>query len=177
MLPLELGVQIGGVLLTLVESLQIHGGESLAAVESPSLDLVVVDADPLVRVANRQIQRQIVVERVVVVDAELGERRVGDVELDGVWAEDQPHDEGEDPDDDEEGDHDLADAGAEAVHDAAAATGEGVAASAAAGAVVGLRRRRNGGAVVSPIQVRLPGFPHRLKLSEVVGVSDISLYR
>lgn len=61
-----------GVLLPLIELLQFHGGESLASVESPSLDPVVVDADSLVRIANRQIHRQIVVERAVV-DVELRE--------------------------------------------------------------------------------------------------------
>lgn len=143
---------------------QFGGGESLALVESPSLDPVVVDADALVRVANRQIQRQIVVQRVVD-DVELGELRAGGVEFDGVGAENQPQDEDNDSDDDENGDDDLADAGADAVHDAAAAAAEGVAAASAAvaaGAVVGLGRRRDGGAVVGPVQVRLPGFSHWL---------------
>lgn len=162
LLPLELRGQAAGILLSLIEIPQLDGGESLPLIVSPSLDLVVVDADALVRVANRQIHRQVVVQRAVV-DVKLGELRAGGVEFDGVGAEDQPQDEDDDPDDDENSEDDLADAGADAVHDAAAAAAEGVAAasaSVAAGAVVVLRRRRNGGAVVGPIQVRLSGFSH-----------------
>lgn len=163
LLPFELRGQAAGILLSLIEIPQLDGGESLPLVESPSLDLVVVDADALVRVANRQIHRQIVVQRAVV-DVELGELSFSGVEFDGVGAENQPQDEDDDPDDDENGEDDLADAGADAVHDAAAAAAEGVAAassaSVAAGAVVVLRRRRDGGAVVGPIQVRLSGFSH-----------------
>ena len=159
----ELCSQIAGVLLSLIELGQFHGLQPLALVVSASFDSVVVDSDALVRIANRQIHRQIVV-RGAVVDVELGERGLGDVKFDSVGAENQPEDEDDDSDEKKNGEDDLADAGADAVHEAAAAAAEGVAAAAAAAAtsraVGGFGRRGDGGAVVGSVEVRLPGFSH-----------------
>lgn len=75
--------------MALIERRQLNRGEPLPLVKRPSLDPVVVDPDPLVRVTNREIHRQIEAERVVV-EVEFSERGVGGVEFHGVRAEDEP---------------------------------------------------------------------------------------
>lgn len=88
----------------------------LPLVENSTLDLVVVDPDPLVWVANREIHSQVVVE-VSVGQVELSESDIGGVQFHGVRAKDEPADDGGDCDDNEDEAKDLAEAGAEAVHD------------------------------------------------------------
>lgn len=125
--------------MSLVKRLQFFGGESLPLVDCSRLDPIVVHPDAAVGVPDGQVDGQVVLERVVAVEVELGQRCIGGVELDFVGAEYEPANEDDDPDDDEDGAEDLEHAGAEAAEEAA----EGVAAEtpAATGAVVGLGRR------------------------------------
>lgn len=88
-LALKRRVKIGRVLGFLKERVEIHGGESLAGVDGAGLDGVVVDADPLVGVADGHVDGEVVEEGVVTGgEVELGEGGVFDVEVDGVGSED-----------------------------------------------------------------------------------------
>lgn len=158
MSSVEFRVQEVRALVSLVKWLQFLGGESLPLVVCGRLDPIVVYPDAAVGVPDGQVDGQVVLERVVAVEVELGQRCVGGVELDFVGAQYEPADENDDPDDDEDGAEDLAHAGAEAVDEAA----EGVAAEApaVAGAVVGLGRRRYGRAVVGSVEMGLLGVSH-----------------
>lgn len=130
-LALNHRAQIRRVLSGLKKRVEIDGGESLAAVERACLDYVVVNPDPLVGVANRHVEGEIVQERVVGGgEIELGEGGVVDVEFDGVWSENEPEDERDDAGEDEERAEDLEEAAADAVEETAAAAAEWVAAAA-----------------------------------------------
>ena len=117
-------------------------------------DVVVVDADPAVRVADRDVEGEVVVESVVGGVVEAREGRVGNVEFEHVGAHDEPEEKAEYCYDDEDCGEDLADEAQDAVEDAAAEAAQAAAAAAVAaaagGAVVGFRRR-NGGAVVRAV--------------------------
>lgn len=130
-------MQIRCVFSPLEEGVQIHGVESLVVVQRPRLDGVVVDADPLVRVSNRDARGEVVAEGFAACGViELREGGVVDVEPEGVGAEDEPEDGGDDAGDDEQGAQDLADAAEEAVEEAAAAAAARVASTPAAAASV-----------------------------------------
>ena len=86
-------------------------------------------------------------EVAAVVVVELGEGRVGDVDLHDVGANDEPDEEGGDADDDDDGEDELEDKAEEAAAAPAAP-------AAASGAVVGFRRW-DGGAVVGSVQLGL----------------------
>lgn len=78
--------------MPLVKRRDVTVTEPLVSVVSPDLDLVVVDADPSVRVPDREVEVEAVLEVVVRAECELRELGVGDVELDCVWTEDKPDD-------------------------------------------------------------------------------------
>lgn len=80
--------------MSLIERRDVSGAESLVSVVSTDLNLVVVDADSLVWVADREIEVEIVVEVAVVVRIEAESVQIGvvDVEFDGVGTEDEPED-------------------------------------------------------------------------------------
>lgn len=143
---LERRVQHGGVLVALVEGGEDVVVEPRSVVQRSGLHVVVVDADPLVRVADAHVHAEVVLQTVVVAgEGELRERGGADVHLDFVGAEDKPDDENDDADDDDDGDDELEEGAEEAA---------GAAAGAAAHAVVGLRRRDRR-AVVGSVQVAL----------------------
>jgi len=144
-LPLEHWVQHVRVLVPLVEGIGVLGVEPGVVEQCARLDIVVVDAQPLVRVAHCDVQGKIVVEGVVGV-VELREGGVGDVEFHDVGTDDEPEEERGDAHDDDHREDDLEDEAEDAA--AAAAT-----AAAAPWAVVGLLRR-NSGAVVGSVQLR-----------------------
>nr|CAB3488738.1 unnamed protein product [Digitaria exilis] len=120
----ELGVQLGGCLGALVEGVERVVSEALVLVEREGLDVVVVEADPGVGVADRHADGEVVGERGVCGEGEGGE--VGGVDGGGdhVGAEDEVEDEGEDSDGDEERDEDAAEAAEEAAGEALAGAAE-----------------------------------------------------
>ncbi|KAK3405725.1 hypothetical protein EUGRSUZ_K02613 [Eucalyptus grandis] len=107
------------------------------------------DPDAAVRVPDGEVELEVVAEGVGGGEVELGELRVGDVELDEVGAEDEPEDEGEETDGDHHGEDEVEDELEEAAATAADA------APAAAGAVVGVLLGGHGGAVVGAVEVGL----------------------
>lgn len=125
------------------------GPEPNILVQRKRFDVVVVDPDPAVRVSDRNVEGEVVVERVVGV-TELGESGIGDVELEDVGAYDEPEEECEYQSDDYDCGQDFAYEAYDAVEDATAAAGEATAA--AARTVVGFPvRRRNWWAVVCAV--------------------------
>lgn len=129
--------------MALIERRQRRVPEPRTVVHGPGLDVVVVDADPLVGVADGHVEREVVLEVGVVGEVELGEVGSVDVGLDLVGAEDEPEDEDDDAENDDDGDEEL-DQGAEA--------GAGAAGGTAANVVVGLRLRRDRRAVVGSVE-------------------------
>ncbi|MED6106587.1 hypothetical protein PIB30_005871 [Stylosanthes scabra] len=166
-LPLERSSNHRRVLLPLKKRFDSHVTEPYVVVESTRLDVVVVDSHALVRVSDREIQREIVVERVVSAsggggvggggEIELSEGGVADVELDEIWPYDEIENNGYDHEEDENSGEDLADEADDAVENAAAAAAEDSAAAAAVGAaavaaVAAFRlRRRDCGAVIGAV--------------------------
>jgi len=107
-LALKHSVQVVGLLVTLIKPGQLNRIETLILVVSPSLDLVIVDADALVGVSDGHVEGQVVVEGVAgggVV--ELGERGVVHIEFNLVGSEYEPDYEEGNADDDEDGAQDL----------------------------------------------------------------------
>lgn len=152
-LALEEGADDGGVFGVLEERTEALGGESNILVESERFDLVVVDTDPAVGVADGDVEGEVVVERVVG-EREARERGVADVKFEDVGANDEPEEKHEYASDDEHGGEDLADEADDAVEDAPAAAAQAPAptsTSAAGSAAVGLLRRRNRGTVVRAV--------------------------
>nr|GMD89721.1 hypothetical protein SOVF_158540 [Ipomoea batatas] len=89
----ERGAEVGGVLVALVEGFEILGAKPLALVERGGFEVVVVDADALVGVADGEVEGEVVVEGAVGGgEVELGEGGVVHVEFDLVGAEDEPED-------------------------------------------------------------------------------------
>nr|GMD92050.1 vacuolar protein-sorting-associated protein 33 homolog [Ipomoea batatas] len=89
----ERRAQVGGVLVALVERFEILGAKPLALVERGGFEVVVVDADALVGVADGEVEGEVVVEGAVGGgEVELGEGGVVHVEFDLVGAEDEPED-------------------------------------------------------------------------------------
>lgn len=124
--------------MPLVERRQIYRVKSLAFVVRIGLDGVIVYADPFVGVSDGDVERHVVVERLVGGEVELRERRVGDVELEVVGAEDEPDDEGGEANDDEDSEDDFENEAENAVAEAAEKAPTAAAATtAAAVAVVG----------------------------------------
>ncbi|MED6224957.1 hypothetical protein PIB30_089159 [Stylosanthes scabra] len=153
-LPLQRGSNHRRVLLPLKKRLDCDVTEPYVVVESTRLDVVVVYSHALVRVSDREIQREIVVERVVAGgggvggEIELSESGVADVELDEIWPYDEIEKHGYYHEKDEKCGEDLADEAEDAVENAAATAAEDSAAAAAVGAsavaavaAFGLRRR------------------------------------
>lgn len=148
MRTLKLATDHVGFLVSLVEPIEEFGIKPNVLVHRTRFDVVVVDPEALVWVADGDVEGEIVVERVVSGEVELRERGVGDVELHDVGADDEPEDEDGDADDDEGGEDEFEDE----AEDAAAAALE-ASAAASAWAVVGFFGRRDGGAVISSVQV------------------------
>jgi len=145
MLPLEHGVQHVRGLVPLVEAIRVLGVEPGVVEQCARFDIVVVDAQPLIRVAHCDVEGKIVAEGVVRV-VELSEGGVSDVDFHDVGTDYEPEEERGDAHDDDHREDELEDEAEEAA--AAAAT-----AAAAPWAVVGLLRR-NSGAVVGSVQLR-----------------------
>lgn len=142
MRSVERGAQYSRVLVPLVERRQIHRAKSLAFVVNVGFDGVVVYANPLVGVSDGEVERHVVLERVGGVEIELRERRVGDVELEVVGAEDEPDDEDGEANDDEDSEDDFENEAENAIAEAAEKAPKAAAATtAAAVAVVGFSRR------------------------------------
>lgn len=138
----------------LVEGGQRGVAEAEAVVGRPRLQVVVVDADPLVGVADAHGEGEVVAQTAGAGGVvELGEGGVVDVSLDVVGAEDEPEDEDDDAEGDDDGDDELDEVAEEAEGAAAAAAG------ATADAAVGVSRRDRG-AVVGPVQVGLLRLGH-----------------
>lgn len=97
--------------MPLIERRDLDGAEPLIPVVSADLDHVVVDSETLVRVPDREIEVEVVEEVAVVarIEAEPVQIGVGDVEFDGVGAEDQPEDQGGYAEDHGDGDEDVPD--------------------------------------------------------------------
>lgn len=113
----------------------------MVIVQRPDLKAVVVDADSLIRVSNRDVRGEVVVEgvaggRVI----ELRDGGVVDVEQEDIRAEDEPDNDGDDGSNDEQGAQDLEDAADEAIEEAAATTAARVAAAPAAASSVAIER-------------------------------------
>jgi len=149
LVPLEDGVQHVRGLVPLVEGIGVLGVEPGVVEQCTRLDEVVVDTQPLVRVAHCDVQGKIVVEGVVGV-VELREGGVSDVEFHHVGTDYEPEDEHGDGHDDDQRENHLEDEAEDAAEEAAAAAAKP---AAAPWAVVGLLRR-NSGAVVGSVQLR-----------------------
>lgn len=142
MLSIEKGAQDTRVLVPLVERRQIHRVKSLVLVVRIGLDGVVVYPNPLVGVSDGDVERHVVVERVVGGEIELRERGVCDVELEVVGAEDEPDDERGEANDYEDSEDDFENEAEDALAEAAEkAPAAAAAATAAAVAVVGFACR------------------------------------
>jgi len=144
LLSIEDGAQDSRVLVPLVERRQFHGVKSLVLVVRIGLDGVVVYPNPLVGVSDGDVERHVVVERVVVGGGEIEarERGVGDVELEVVGAEDEPDDEHGEANDYEDREDDFENETEDAVAEAAEkAPAAAAAATATAVAVVGFTCR------------------------------------
>lgn len=105
LLTLEDSAQHARRLMMLKQRFQILGTEPNIMVQRTRFDVVVVDPNPLVGVTHRDVEGKIVIEGVGVGGVvELGQRCVGDVELDHVGAHDKPEEKSDDGyDDDDEG--------------------------------------------------------------------------
>lgn len=102
------------------------------------MDGVVVYANPLVGVSDGDVESQVVVKHVVVGDIELGERGVGDAELEVVGAEDEPDYESGEANDYDDGEDDFENKPTNALAEAAKQAATAAATTtAAAGPVVG----------------------------------------
>ena len=141
LLPFKLRAQKISTLMVLIERRQILRVEPNILIQRPGFDAVVVDAEPLVRVSDGDVESEIIMESIAGV-VELGEGCVGDMEFDLVGTNDEPEHNTEKGDYDEEGYKDFADTAADAVKEAAATPPNAAAAIAAAvafGVVVGFR--------------------------------------
>jgi len=108
-LALENGTHEGGVLVVLVERTQCQVPEQNILVQRERFDLIVVDADPAVRVADRHVESEVIVESVVGGVVEAREGGVCDVEFDHVGAHDKPEQKSENCQDYDDCGQDLAD--------------------------------------------------------------------
>lgn len=89
--------------MVLEECPQCLGTEPNILVKSVRFDVVVIDADPTVRVTDRDVECEVIMERVGVVGVvELRERCIGHVELDNVGAYDEPEEKSGDCNDEED---------------------------------------------------------------------------
>ncbi|CAJ1967241.1 unnamed protein product [Sphenostylis stenocarpa] len=173
-LALEEGTDEGGVFGVLEEGLQCLGGESNILVKSERIDMVVVDAEPAVGVADGDVDGEVVVERVVG-EREAREGGLGGVEFEDVGANDEPEEEHDNGGDDDQGREYLADEAQDAVEDAPAAAAQAPAPPAPAGraaVVFPRRRRRNGRAVFKSGHVDVRGGEPNA-LVERVGVNSV----
>ena len=94
MLPFEHGAENRGILVALIKRCQEHRTKPLAVKECIGFDAIVVYANLFVGVSDSDVEGEIVVEGGGVVDeVELGERGVGDIEVNPVGAKDEPEDE------------------------------------------------------------------------------------
>lgn len=112
-----------GVLVALIKrrrGIQSHRSEPLLPVLGGDLDAVEVHADPLVRVSDGDVERQIVGERAVVGggEVELREGRVGGGEFELLRKKDEPENEGSE----DNGEDDAVEAAKPIVHASAAAS-------------------------------------------------------
>lgn len=157
-LAAERRLEVRGRLVALEEGVEGREPEALAVEEGQRLDAVVVEADPLVGVAHRHVDREVVLEEGGVggAERELGEGGRVDGGRDHLRAEDEVEDEREDPGGDEERDEDAAEAAEEPARQAleraaqarrrAAPRPHLVPRAAAAGSRRRRRLRRRGGA-------------------------------
>eukprot|EP00178_Gracilaria_changii_P017609 TRINITY_DN50225_c0_g1_i1.p2 TRINITY_DN50225_c0_g1~~TRINITY_DN50225_c0_g1_i1.p2 ORF type:complete len:109 (+),score=14.93 TRINITY_DN50225_c0_g1_i1:338-664(+) len=107
MLALKHWVDHGGVLVALVKWRNSCVGEPLVIIVGPRLDIIVVDTDPLVGVADAHGEVEIVLKVVVSGEVEFGEGGGVDVDFELVGAEDEPEDEDDDAENDDYGDDKL----------------------------------------------------------------------
>uniref|UniRef100_A0A8R7PM27 Uncharacterized protein n=1 Tax=Triticum urartu TaxID=4572 RepID=A0A8R7PM27_TRIUA len=116
LLAAERRLHLRGRLVALEEGVEGREPEALAVVEREGLDVVVVEPHPLVGVAHRHGEREVVLEQRGAgrgAERELGEGGGVDGGGDHLRAEDEVEDEGEDPRGDEERDEDAAEAAEE----------------------------------------------------------------
>jgi len=117
--------------MPLIKRCQTLGTKPLVIIVSPNLYRIVVDTDLLVGVSGSDGDGKVVLESVVGREIELGKRGFRGVEFQVGGAEDKPKDENSKANDDNQRDYEFQKAGTAA------------AASATAGAVVGLAWRQD----------------------------------
>lgn len=120
-----------GVLVPLIERVQTQIAESLILEECVGFNVVVVDADPSIGIANGDIESKVVVEGVVGV-IETGDGGVGHMEIDLVGTKQKPDDKSDDGNDDDNGAEQLVETPANTSEKAAATAAAAIAATARA---------------------------------------------
>lgn len=104
-LAIEHRVQHSGILVSLVEGRQHLEAKPRVVVDGGGFDVVVEDAYLFVRIADANVDVEVVNKHIVVIacEIELCEGGVLDVDFDLVWPKDEPYDECDDAKDNNDG--------------------------------------------------------------------------
>lgn len=122
-LSVHLRPNLRRILPSLVKRLHIHSGKTPVAVISPRLQPIVVYPETLIRVTNRETQREVVTEVIAPrLEIESGQISFRDLEAHDVRSEYEPEDQGHDSEANGYADEDVADD----AQDATAAAAEAV---------------------------------------------------